>query len=567
MTKKDFSLMLGNIGDKYIVEAYAYVESHKRKFIPKRWIALAACIILIVAAFPIGIMLENSGWFTPVGTGPITTAPTVVTDPPPSHVHEWGKWSLIRMATASEEGLEERVCECGEKETNAFPLGSEGLTYKLREKTEDEIIITGLGTCTDTDLKIGTYIDGYRVVGITEYVFRDCKNIVSVTIPYGIQYISKAAFRGCTSLETVTMPDGVLQINADVFRDCTALKSINMPDTLKVIGGGAFQKCTSLESIRIPDNIEEIGMWAFMACSSLKSIKLPSSLKNLGNGVFYECYSLENVTLENGITSIPCEAFDLCTSLKSIVIPESVKSIEGEAFAGCSALENVTMSDNITSIKDHAFHNCIALQSIYIPKNIEVLNQLAFLSCYNIKDITFNDTKEKWNNILKYGSPFEQLTQYTVHCIDGDITTNALFSFTYEPGVAYKEFGYSITGVTVCKSNDVVFPEYIFGEKVVMIRGKLFENNTSITSAVIPSHVEYAGSGLFSGCTNLKSVTLPNTLQDIKFRLFEGCTSLTDIYFKGTKAEWVSLKKYSQWDDNTPDYTIHCTDGDIKKGE
>lgn len=295
MTKKDFSLMLGNIGDKYIVEAYAYVESHKRKFIPKRWIALAACIILIAAAFPIGIMLQNSGWFTPVGTGPITTAPTVVTDPPPSHVHEWGKWSLIRMATASEEGLEERVCECGEKETNAFPLGSEGLTYKLREKTEDEIIITGLGTCTDTDLKIGTYIDGYRVVGITE-----------------------GAFKECTSLESIYIPDSVKIIEHDAFLYCKSLKSIYIPSSVKHLGNNAFYGCSALESVTIGEGITEISNSLFAECKNLKSITIPKSVNRINPGAFAEC-----------------------RRLKSVVIPTSVKSIRDGAFSGCFLLANI----------------------------------------------------------------------------------------------------------------------------------------------------------------------------------------------------------------------------------
>jgi len=41
--------------------------------------------------------------------------------------------------------------------------------------------------------------------------------------------------------------------------------------------------------------------------------------------------------------------------------------------------------------------------------------------------------------------------------------------------------------------------------------------------------------------------------------------SLESITYTGTKAEWNLIDKGSNWDENTPGYTIHCTDGDIEK--
>ena len=33
------------------------------------------------------------------------------------HEHEWGEWKTAKEPTCTEEGVEERVCKCGEKET------------------------------------------------------------------------------------------------------------------------------------------------------------------------------------------------------------------------------------------------------------------------------------------------------------------------------------------------------------------------------------------------------------------------------------------------------------------
>jgi hypothetical protein len=47
--------------------------------------------------------------------------------------------------------------------------------------------------------------------------------------------------------------------------------------------------------------------------------------------------------------------------------------------------------------------------------------------------------------------------------------------------------------------------------------------------------------------------------------VFYDCSKLTSINYDGTIAEWEALEKSYYWNDVTPDYTIHCTDGDITK--
>ena len=38
-----------------------------------------------------------------------------------SHTHEYGEWKVVRKATCTKDGKEERVCDCGEKETQEIP--------------------------------------------------------------------------------------------------------------------------------------------------------------------------------------------------------------------------------------------------------------------------------------------------------------------------------------------------------------------------------------------------------------------------------------------------------------
>lgn len=46
-----------------------------------------------------------------------------------------------------------------------------------------------------------------------------------------------------------------------------------------------------------------------------------------------------------------------------------------------------------------------------------------------------------------------------------------------------------------------------------------------------------------------------------------GCSSLTSIKFNGTKAQWKAIRKAGQWNGNTINYTVSCTDGTLSKSE
>ena len=73
--------------------------------------------------------------------------------------------------------------------------------------------VSGIGTCTDTDIVIPTVSpDGETVIGIGNSAFYDCSSLTSVTIPDGVTYIGRSAFYFCTSLESIIIPDSVTNI-------------------------------------------------------------------------------------------------------------------------------------------------------------------------------------------------------------------------------------------------------------------------------------------------------------------------------------------------------------------
>ena len=92
-----------------------------------------------------------------------------------------------------------------------------------------------------------------------------------------------------------------------------------------------------------------------------------------------------------------------------------------------------------------------------------------------------------------------------------------------------------------------------------------FNECGSLTSITIGNGVTSIGYMAFFGCSSLKSVTIGNGVTFISEKAFYSCNSLTSITYKGTKAQWNAISKIDNWNLSTGNYTVHCTDGDIKK--
>ena len=202
-------------------------------------------------------------------------------------------------ATKTESGLTDgkhcSVCgEVFEEQMSIYPLGSSGLAYKATSVADCEI--TGIGDCKDDKIVIPRYIDGYAVTAISDYAFRWCSNITSITIPVSVTSIGTDAFASCGSLTSITIPDGVRFIKNFAFSNCTSLESIIIPDSVIGIGNSAFAHCGSLRSITIPDNVTDIGKYAFWACTILKSVTIPNSVTSIDENAFMDCVSLATIT-------------------------------------------------------------------------------------------------------------------------------------------------------------------------------------------------------------------------------------------------------------------------------
>ena len=91
--------------------------------------------------------------------------------------------------------------------------------------------ISGIGTCTDTDIVIPKYSpEGKVVVAIGHRAFENATTITSIVIPEGVTDIEYDAFTGCSSLKKVVIPASMTYISSRTLSNCTALEEVVFVD-------------------------------------------------------------------------------------------------------------------------------------------------------------------------------------------------------------------------------------------------------------------------------------------------------------------------------------------------
>ena len=159
--------------------------------------------------------------------------------------------------------------------------------------------ITGIGTCTDTDLVIpqSIYVDGIvppsrPVKLIDAEAFYQNEDITSLTVPYNI--------------------DSEFAIWGGAFMKCSNLTSVHLGGTLALQTNGngsydgSFEDCYNLTEVNFGNKLQYICARAFYNCKGLKEITLPASLNN-PDSEFYQ--------------PIAGSAFGSCTNLTDIYVP------------------------------------------------------------------------------------------------------------------------------------------------------------------------------------------------------------------------------------------------------
>ena len=503
------------------------------------------------------------------------------------------------------------VCTvCGAERANEelkYSLNSDGTAYT----------VTGIGTCTDTEIIIPSEYNAKPVTRIGSDAFRGCKGLTSITIPDSATSIGDCAFRGCTGLTSVTIGNGVTSIGYCAFYGCTGLTSVTIPDSVTSIGNSAFEGCTGLTSVTIGNSVTSIGRSAFSDCTSLTSISIPNSVMSIDEGALRGCSSLETITIpfvgarpittdnyndgykqvfgwifgyektESGeivngavpqyvssnVASTNFYWYYIPTSLKTVVLGNTIQTIPLCGFFNCSWLTSITIPESVTSIGGWAFRNCSGLTTVNwnatACTSAGLLSYPVFEDCSNLKTVNIG------NNVTIIPSySFSGCSGLTSITIPDGVTIIGKLAFEGCTG---------LTSIIVVKGNskyhsaencliETATNTLILGCKtsviptdgsVTSIGTEAFRGCTGLTSITIPDSVTSIGQGAFCDCSGLTSVTIGNGVTSIGYSAFSGCTGLTSITFNGTMEQWNAVSKGTDWKTNVPATQVVCTDGTI----
>ena len=174
-----------------------------------------------------------------------------------------------------------------------------------------------------------------------------------------------------------------------------------------------------------------------------------------------------------------------------------------------------------------AFQNCYSLERVELPNSVRALQSLAFSECSLLSDIVIS-------GVTTIG---DRAFYNCKKLISVDIPNGAIHIGTY----AFQDSGLE----------NIIIPD-----TVTVVGVGAFANCTNLASASIGSGITSIDTATFSNCTALSVINIPDSITSIELNAFLGCYALTDVYYAGSKEEWLEI---AVADGNDPLYsaTIH----------
>ncbi len=509
------------------------------------------------------------------------------------HTHTYTDWVVMQEPTCQNAGFKLKTCvECDDAKAQILAVldyhsykdgecvwckQELGLEYEL-SADDSYYIVTGIGSCTETELVIPSKYKGLPVREIAANAFQYQEQLTSVVIPGSVEIIGRYAFDNCYYLENITLSNGVLAIGERAFHQSNAL-NLFIPESVMLIEETAFGYCTDLESIEVDENNEHYqsidgnlytkDMKTLMQYALRKtdaSFVIPDGVERIANDVFSGAPYLTSVEIPYGVISIGMCAFFGCGGLTRVELPDSVELVEGGAFSSCYNLTSVSLGDGKMSLTGQTFSNCKNLESVFIGEGLISISGSAFNACNKLLEIVVSEKNEAYQSIDGdlYTKDGTVLVKYalgkeaTEFIVADSVTSIGASAFSYSKNLTSVIISNGVTSIggsafSLCYGlTNVVIPD-----SVTSIGSGAFSSCESLTSVIIPDGVTDIGYATFSHCYSLESVVLPSSVTSIGSLAFSDCYHLANVYYKGTAEEFGTISIFGYNNDAFINATVY----------
>lgn len=394
---------------------------------------------------------------------------------------------------------------------------SEGLAYNL-SSDGTYYTVSGIGTCTDTDVVIPSTHEGKPVKDIGNSAFYECYGLTSVVIPNGVTSIGDYAFYACYNLTSIVIPNSVTSIGFEAFFDCENLTNVYYKGTVEnssliVIGDdNDWLVDVAWYYYSEKEPTEQGNWWHYndgfkISCDDANMIESKYFKVTQDGKITATAGTIGGWTMEDG-KFIFDSLSDISDNMGLIRAGEIVSPNYGSIVIwdddnlNFSVGLEYTLNEDENSYAVTGMGTCtdtnVAIPPMYNNKPVTVIGYLAFGSLSNVV-----------KNIVSIKIP-------------NSVTTIEEQAF-YE----------------CCSLEEIEIPD-----SVTSLGGYLFPGSFSLFGAGSLKKIKI-GNGVteipeyaFTSLGKMTDIIIGKNVKMIRGYAFRNCTSLANVYYQGTKEEW-----------------------------
>lgn len=376
--------------------------------------------------------------------------------------------------------------------------------------------------------------------------FDSCSSLnIALTLPASVTKWGAQCFKG-SGVTSVVVPAGVKTIPNSIFRECKQLASVTIADGVTEIGGGAFMLCPKLTTVTLPQSVREIGSSAFYNAKIVylnaaldatvsdtsfggKSVfftdkyaeyRASAGWKKYADRIFAEDALVDEVfVVDNGVLSMYLGAGG------TVTLPASVVSLKAGVFDGIPVSAFAIASGNTAfSVADGNLLSADGAEFILyasgktaetytIPETVSSIAANAFQGNAALNSVTLLSTTPPTLGANAFSSSIKQI------------------NVPKDCGDAYR----AATGWSAFESIIVAEGEGL--AEFIIVDGVLTQYNGAGGEVVLPDEVTSISADAFDGKTAITKITLNKNLKTIAPNAFKDLIGLTHVVYNAVSAD------------------------------